>query len=480
MLEEAQEGFDLGKRQDIPGLYDISISSSPEIATRPLNAGDNLMPLAEKLEQVLFGREGGIDDEPLVSVSGDNTGKSQASRGQPQAACISEEMISQLPTVPFALSSPAHVRAPSPLISFDDDDPALTNSQSSLTQKEPPRGVVQRGSQNSTIDPETKGSDRWEYLRRLHQPRVLRPAESVPSMQGSGSTTSNSSRAHSADHAFNTRFTYDTSLFPRPKPPSIDLETLRAALPQSKPTAKGKSPAPSLSQPPSCISSPKSSHDISRTKSPLPAPSGSRLKNDLLASAYEQTIATSSTRLTVPDSLVYPHPPDEFQTSLMQSWTTSGIHSDPARQAQLKRFIKRLNEIINEVFNKQYGANGTVTPTSRRGWRYRVEPFGSVSWDGTTGFGDLDLIILDSKLPRGYEPKVWRQPAGMPAPPPVEKPKGRARNQYVKPNTKVPSLYNVDRLAHALQSYGMTKVQPIKFASVPIGMSLPLACILVD
>ncbi|TXT15852.1 hypothetical protein VHUM_00355 [Vanrija humicola] len=137
---------------------------------------------------------------------------------------------------------------------------------------------------------------------------------------------------------------------------------------------------------------------------------------------------------------------------MMNSWRMS--EPPPERTAAILALLDRLTALINRA-----GARD-----NHRGNRYRVDVFGSVSWGGeTTKSSDLDLVIVDTHLLRGYIPSLWKVPDGAPS-------LGNSRGMRTPQNDNVPPVYDMYWLANKLRNAGGTysSVEPITKANTPI------------
>ncbi|KAK8858589.1 hypothetical protein IAR55_002818 [Kwoniella newhampshirensis] len=167
-------------------------------------------------------------------------------------------------------------------------------------------------------------------------------------------------------------------------------------------------------------------------------------------SPYTQLLSQPSARVTVPPSLISPSHPDTLQTTIMRSW----IKTEPT--AETKQYIKNILQTLTRVINGRFGSGSNSK-------RFKVDVFGSVSWGGDTGkSGDLDMVILDTQLPQGYHPSLWRIAPDDTMTTPSNS------HRVPKAIDGLPGIYHTYALADCLRKAGMGEVMPIPAATAPI------------
>lgn len=114
---------------------------------------------------------------------------------------------------------------------------------------------------------------------------------------------------------------------------------------------------------------------------------------DNMVSPYHVLLSQPSPRENIPKHLLDPTPPDALQSSLLHAWALAEPTAE--KRAYIGHLLRTLSAVINQRFRgHQYGTQD----------RFEVDVFGSVSWAGETGSsGDLDLVILDKRMPQGCE-----------------------------------------------------------------------------
>ena len=101
---------------------------------------------------------------------------------------------------------------------------------------------------------------------------------------------------------------------------------------------------------------------------------------------YDRLMSTPSARKTVPAHLK--RSTDQLLTTIIASW----ISAEPT--SEQKKYVTKLSTKLTGIINELWG-NGSGNP------RFVVDIFGSVSWGGETGKGDIDMVIRDEDLPQG-------------------------------------------------------------------------------
>jgi hypothetical protein len=164
------------------------------------------------------------------------------------------------------------------------------------------------------------------------------------------------------------------------------------------------------------------------------APSAFLDSEEPFLTAYAQTLMRPDDRESI-----YP-PVLRNVTQFSRECYTSWQHSLPPQDVQetVSRIVWNINEVVASRWPRL---------------RFVVEPFGSVSWRGETGNGggDIDLVLRDYARPLGYTEEYWGE-GGL-------------------SNMKVPSVYNTNVMARTLRENGYSDVEPIRWASTPIGQS---------
>lgn len=114
-------------------------------------------------------------------------------------------------------------------------------------------------------------------------------------------------------------------------------------------------------------------------------------ENDI--APYDLLLALPPARRNVPASL-RSNPDDSLQSGIMNAW----MAAEPPEVQKLA--IAALTDRLTRLINRHFG--GTSNGSGKE--RFKVDVFGSVSWDGNTGNGgDLDMVIRDRKFPQGCE-----------------------------------------------------------------------------
>ncbi|KIJ60754.1 hypothetical protein HYDPIDRAFT_31971 [Hydnomerulius pinastri MD-312] len=130
--------------------------------------------------------------------------------------------------------------------------------------------------------------------------------------------------------------------------------------------------------------------------------------------------------------LIEPCPEDDVPEDIFNIPQTQSLE----RLSLRHEVAERLSNIIRDNFGKPYKVKPFGSTVYMRGFRV-VNPR-----ENKSKGGDLDLVMLDLKRPRGFSPDVEI--------------------------AKLPGVYNVWKLAGALQRNRYTSVQPIPKANVPI------------
>ncbi|GMK53949.1 hypothetical protein CspeluHIS016_0105350 [Cutaneotrichosporon spelunceum] len=145
-------------------------------------------------------------------------------------------------------------------------------------------------------------------------------------------------------------------------------------------------------------------------------------------SAYARYSSLLSPRLNIPPGALEG---SHLQWEIMTLWKK-------AESTELEK--RRLNDLLQgltAVLNRK------ATMDNPTGRRYIVDVFGSAAWGGRTGeSSDVDLVIIDTHHPLGYEPQLWTTPPHLQV---TTSPRRVNKNK----NHKVPKIYNV----HALKQY---------------------------
>lgn len=123
-----------------------------------------------------------------------------------------------------------------------------------------------------------------------------------------------------------------------------------------------------------------------------------------------------------------------FAKDCIESWYAALM--PPEQIETISRIVWNINEVISHRWPQL---------------AFVVEPFGSVSWRGQTEAGDLDLVLRDYKRPLGYTSEYWGL-GGL-------------------SNPRLPAMYNTNQIAKELRNNGYLEVNPIRWASTPIGES---------
>ncbi|KAL7423097.1 hypothetical protein Q5752_002396 [Cryptotrichosporon argae] len=229
-----------------------------------------------------------------------------------------------------------------------------------------------------------------------------------------------------------------------PVPTSPAASGSRQPQAPSRPGSRPSRPPSGPSRPPSAHSRPSSSpSSVPLSRSSLhPDRVGPTIRS---TSAYRFYSTLRSPRLSVPASVRTSATGDELQNSVVAAW----VETEPT--AERKREVDLLVQDVQQVLDAGHQWNG----------RFKVDVFGSVSWGGDTGNGsDVDLVILDNKWKRGYEPKLWRAPPEVENPVVPPGPPSRIRG--------APLIYDMFWVRNRLRSAGFPQAQAIAFAATPI------------
>ncbi|OCF59763.1 hypothetical protein L486_02436 [Kwoniella mangroviensis CBS 10435] len=164
-------------------------------------------------------------------------------------------------------------------------------------------------------------------------------------------------------------------------------------------------------------------------------------------SPYKTYYSQLSPRTHKPYNLLYSPDHDKLQESIIGSWRSSEPSQERKRNMEDLRVL--LTNAINETFHPELidALNGE----NKR--RFEVEIVGSSSWGGEIDNStDVDLCIVDSALPRGYEPSMWLQ---SPSSTKIESNTQARRGRY-ESSQNLPKCYSLKALSDCIEKVGMT------------------------